>query len=1131
MATRIRFKRGETDVVKSYIDAYVGEPIYDLQKGTLYIKKEDGELFPVSGIANIVDTLPTFNTVEHTGRIIYVNSTNMFYFGTNTKWQHTSPEFCHEHKNVNLSGQTTVNLDFHDDLAMGTVNLTGVLNNNVTITFPQKNQVFTITNNTTGSFVISLKVISKTTNITIKQNSTILVLNDTNKLINISKDYFDNNTNSYSRELLTKSTSTEVRNYLGLGSASILNWGTEVGNLVRLVDDGFGQPTLPSEIINKLDDLIITPEILSPENGDGAVDPSSLTIVGSEFACIYSAYTRDYRVFQIKEESDDWDSTVIEFTDDVDQKEFTTLTPEKIYNIRIKDVDIKGNESEWSNIITVNTSSVYITTPSLTVESSSGNAVLSPLLTGGTFNVVGTSTTHTATDWRIINLTNGTTVWSSLNNTINKTSITVSTQLNTNTNYEFQVRYIDSASNVSAWRSVIMTTISVMITTPVLQVEVNGDDKIFRSDPLLEGNSFSVTPSGFLDIHISTDWRVKTTSNTIIWSSLLDSVNKTSIRIDSNILDEDTDYIFEVRYRGQSYGVSSWRSLTVRTMSSFDQVIPPDYTSLQNPTLENYGGSGWIDSVEDGYYFSNITEEPLNVFYNGTELTKSNDISNLNVGEWGFGNADGLANDVLYVRLLDDNNPNTEDIEDVQIEPKYAITITDIGGQTYVNSTAPGYYLNTSTSEPVNLYYNGTQLVRGSTLSNLQENQWGFGDLDSIGGNRIYVRLPGNINPSTVDTDNLQYSTKKYWDILFLTGAQFGFLGYKHNHYGTKIEVYDLDGVKLYEKEQFNEFNPSDYTFTDQIPAQSSDTTLVTVSDNQLYAFRLFDKNDIQFWQIPGNTGWAKYEFDTVRRPYLGRYSLTIRDSVSSPTQAPKDFKLQGSVSGSDWIDLDVQTGITNWTSGQTKTFNITPVSGTGYRYYRLLITDNNGHTTTELSEIRLFTHTQENSNELIGIDDFSDLNPNTTYKVRVGYNTNVQGFTDYSFGSFISVTTGDTLIPLINKPFNIYPEHLETGVSLSPELETSDFDSEISDVLNQVEYIIQKTSDSTISYNYILTLGIINKPINIFPSNGSTNITNVPELESSDFSYSFGDGDTLDEREYIIQKTSDNTILYNVTI
>ena len=36
MSTRIRFKRGETDAIKSYLDAYVGEPLLNRMRVDIF---------------------------------------------------------------------------------------------------------------------------------------------------------------------------------------------------------------------------------------------------------------------------------------------------------------------------------------------------------------------------------------------------------------------------------------------------------------------------------------------------------------------------------------------------------------------------------------------------------------------------------------------------------------------------------------------------------------------------------------------------------------------------------------------------------------------------------------------------------------------------------------------------------------------------------------------------------------------------------------------------------------------------------------------------------------------------------------------------------------------------------------
>ena len=85
----------------------------------------------------------------------------------------------------------------------------------------------------------------------------------------------------------------------------------------------------------------------------------------------------------------------------------------------------------------------------------------------------------------------------------------------------------------------------------------------------------------------------------------------------------------------------------------------------------------------------------------------------------------------------------------------------DIGGLSFIDSTNPGFYFDQFIEEPIDVYYNGSQLTKSSDVSILNENEWGFGDQDSIGENRIYIRLSEDVNPSTLSSSDLQYSILK----------------------------------------------------------------------------------------------------------------------------------------------------------------------------------------------------------------------------------------------------------------------------------------------------------------------------------------------------------------------------------
>lgn len=90
-----------------------------------------------------------------------------------------------------------------------------------------------------------------------------------------------------------------------------------------------------------------------------------------------------------------------------------------------------------------------------------------------------------------------------------------------------------------------------------------------------------------------------------------------------------------------------------------------------------------------------------------------------------------------------------------------------------------------------------------------------------------------------------------------------------------------------------------------------------------------------------GSPQWLQYQFTSGQT--INKYTITTRNR-SSGISSPKDWKLQGSNNGSDWTDLDIQTGQFP-TNPQNTKVEYTFTNTTSYTYYRLYITDNNEKT------------------------------------------------------------------------------------------------------------------------------------------------------------------------------------------
>ena len=215
--------------------------------------------------------------------------------------------------------------------------------------------------------------------------------------------------------------------------------------------------------------------------------------------------------------------------------------------------------SAWSDSVSFTTPDVYVVLPTLDVAGASSSVTLTPLLTGGAFDVYNGSDTHISTDWQVLNASDNSVVWESLNDTQNLLSITTGT-LPIDTDLVFRVRYKGAVYGSSAWAGVSAKTLSIYVENPTITVEGTPDE--VPKNPTISGSAFSVMNG--TDTHESTDYQViRVSDGVVVWESLANTVNKTSIR--TGDLVESTTYIFKMRYKGTAYGYSQWVQVTGKT--------------------------------------------------------------------------------------------------------------------------------------------------------------------------------------------------------------------------------------------------------------------------------------------------------------------------------------------------------------------------------------------------------------------------------------------------------------------------------------------------------------------------------------------------------------------------------------
>ena len=168
-------------------------------------------------------------------------------------------------------------------------------------------------------------------------------------------------------------------------------------------------------------------------------------------------------------------------------------------------------------------------------------------------------------------------------------SHTVADTLSFDTSYKWRCRDVANSGAVSLWMSTQeFTTGSISIAQPTLTVE--GSPSSVPETPQLSTSAFSVV--GGSDTHLNTDWQILDDQLNVVWESLADASNKTSITVPAGELSTNTTYTFRARHRGTVYGVSAWGSVIATTQSSFNNFI-----ATPAATPSNFG-----DSFEGGFY-------------------------------------------------------------------------------------------------------------------------------------------------------------------------------------------------------------------------------------------------------------------------------------------------------------------------------------------------------------------------------------------------------------------------------------------------------------------------------------------------------------------------------------------------
>lgn len=251
-----------------------------------------------------------------------------------------------------------------------------------------------------------------------------------------------------------------------------------------------------------------------------------------------------------------------------------------------------GDSETASKEFTTSSDFGSIVTPTITISGMPNNIPETPTIAGSSFFCTRGTDTHTKSDWLIYSLEqpNDNPIYQSLNDTSHLTSINITgSTLQKGKSYVVKLRYHGEKygwSSFAEYTFTVATYTSKVVTPSYFTVTGEGYGAVPKF-AYMAAAPFAVISDteNITDSHQYTDWQIFKTSDLehSIWESLNNSSNKEYIQIPEGILEENTEYLFRVRFKGTKYGWSNYAEKTLKTVEhwereDFEHICPNAYT-------------------------------------------------------------------------------------------------------------------------------------------------------------------------------------------------------------------------------------------------------------------------------------------------------------------------------------------------------------------------------------------------------------------------------------------------------------------------------------------------------------------------------------------------------------------------
>lgn len=251
-----------------------------------------------------------------------------------------------------------------------------------------------------------------------------------------------------------------------------------------------------------------------------------------------------------------------------------------------------GDSETASKEFTTSSDFGSIVTPTITISGMPNNIPETPTIAGSSFFCTRGTDTHTKSDWLIYSSEqpNDNPIYQSLNDTSHLTSINITgSTLQKGKSYVVKLRYHGEKygwSSFAEYTFTVATYTSKVVTPSYFTVTGEGYGAVPKF-AYMAAAPFAVISDteDITDTHQYTDWQIFKTSDLehSIWESLNNSSNTEYIKIPEGTLEENTEYLFRVRFKGNKYGWSNYAEKTLKTVEhwereDFEHICPNAYT-------------------------------------------------------------------------------------------------------------------------------------------------------------------------------------------------------------------------------------------------------------------------------------------------------------------------------------------------------------------------------------------------------------------------------------------------------------------------------------------------------------------------------------------------------------------------